>query len=216
MSRKLVLEWAFQVEGTISQLLSEISQEIDENLSDYDVYTEISHLTKSGRVNQYGCVMQGKALLRLFLSHTLKRVVIIDIVALTGEIYKLYPRDEARIERSKAKPELFSYLFKLLTDATYYEVIQWVNPDGTFKFLSANTIATLWGWQKGNNRMTYSNMCRALRYYNAAVTDKIIEKADGCYQYRYVVRVPVNEIRSRIEKEVKDMQRLKPSEEMHV
>lgn len=61
--------------------------------------------------------------------------------------------------------QLWQFLLELLTDVTYYDIIQWTGEEGEFKLLNADTVSILWGARKNKPNMNYEKLSRALRYY---------------------------------------------------
>lgn len=96
-------------------------------------------------------------------------------------------------------------MYGLLNETAYYDVIRWIGSDGTFKFLSTQAVSKLWGWQKNNDRMDYEKVGRASKQYKNAEKDKVIDKVGEHFKWRFVVKVPVNIIRSRIERQMRQI-----------
>lgn len=70
------------------------------------------------------------------------------------------------IQRSTSgQIQLWQFLLDLLTDYEYSSVIQWISPDGEFRFIDPEHVAKLWGIRKNKPSMNYEKLSRALRYY---------------------------------------------------
>nr|XP_006823952.1 PREDICTED: uncharacterized protein LOC102808780 [Saccoglossus kowalevskii] len=70
--------------------------------------------------------------------------------------------------KQKTHPILWKFLLEMLDNPDMVHCVQWVNrEEGLFKFDSGQKefIAVKWGERKGNTRMTYPKMARALRHY---------------------------------------------------
>ncbi|XP_076800946.1 uncharacterized protein LOC143445608 [Clavelina lepadiformis] len=56
-------------------------------------------------------------------------------------------------------------------------LIKWEDrKSGVFRFVQSDTVASMWGEQKGNPKMTYEKLSRAMRYY---YNRGILERVDG-------------------------------------
>lgn len=76
------------------------------------------------------------------------------------------------VKSKKEKPEkktgrLWEFIRDLLLDPQHCpSVICWENhDDGVFRFVKSEKVAKIWGDRKGNEKMNYEKLSRAMRYY---------------------------------------------------
>lgn len=202
MAETLACILELEIEKPVVHLLNDLSNKIKTDVNSYEVYTETRKLDRNGLINQIGWVAKGKAEFRVFVSYPTKRIVIIDIVTIAGETYVKHLKSNVNIEKPGEPIELSPFLYRLLTNAAYYEIIKWTHVNGSFRMTAPHTIAKLWGWQKGRTNMTYDKMSRALRARKGDRMRTQIVKIDGHFCYRFIKPISVKAIASRIEREI--------------
>jgi len=78
---------------------------------------------------------------------------------------------------------LWQFLYELLQDSKYSNIINWAGGDGEFKLLDPEGVSKLWGSRKRKPAMNYDKLSRAIRYY---YDKKIMHKVHGKrYVYRF-------------------------------
>lgn len=78
------------------------------------------------------------------------------------------PKKDKKLKRNEKKTgRLWEFIRDLLKNPDYCpNFIKWENSDeGLFRFVNSEKVAQLWGHIKGNPRMTYEKLSRAMRYY---------------------------------------------------
>lgn len=81
---------------------------------------------------------------------------------------------------------LWKFLWVLLGDAQYHAVIHWTERPSHFVIQQPKELAVLWGRQKGNEKMNYEKLSRAIRfYYKATGGNGIIEKGGAKFTFRF-------------------------------
>ncbi len=81
--------------------------------------------------------------------------------------------------------QLWQFLYELLQDSKYSNIINWAGGDGEFKLLDPEAVSTLWGNRKRKPAMNYDKLSRAIRYY---YDKKIMHKVHGkryVYQFNF-------------------------------
>lgn len=79
--------------------------------------------------------------------------------------------------------QLWQFLYELLQDSKYSNIISWAGGDGEFKLVDPEAVSTLWGNRKRKPAMNYDKLSRAIRYY---YDKKIMHKVHGKrYVYRF-------------------------------
>lgn len=209
MAETLTCTLELAIEKPVIYLLKALSSKIKKNVNGYEVYTETRKLNRNGLINQVGWVEKGKAEIRVFVSYPTKRVIIIDMVTITGETYEKHVESNVNTEGTGGPIELSPFLYRLLTHVAYYDIIKWTHTNGSFRMIAPHTISTLWGWQKGNSNMTYDKMARALRDSKTGKMRTKIVKANGQFCYRFVQPIQVKAIARRIQREVNETRKVK-------
>ncbi|OXA60638.1 nuclear transcription factor Y subunit gamma isoform X2 [Folsomia candida] len=78
------------------------------------------------------------------------------------------PKKDKKMKRNEKKTgRLWEFIRDLLKNPEYCpSLVRWENPEeGHFRFVNSEKVAQLWGQIKGNPRMTYEKLSRAMRYY---------------------------------------------------
>lgn len=79
--------------------------------------------------------------------------------------------------------QLWQFLYELLQDTKYSNIINWAGGDGEFKLLDPEAVSSLWGTRKRKPAMNYDKLSRAIRYY---YDKKIMHKVHGKrYVYKF-------------------------------
>ncbi|PAA48460.1 hypothetical protein BOX15_Mlig000033g1, partial [Macrostomum lignano] len=99
----------------------------------------------------------------------------------------------AAVTGSGGACELWKFLLDLLTDCRYRRVVRWSSADdGTFSVLNPSALASVWGRRRGNPRMTFAKISRALRHYQrGGMLHKEPASENGQrYVYRFLCDMP--------------------------
>ncbi|CAG7729501.1 unnamed protein product [Allacma fusca] len=78
------------------------------------------------------------------------------------------PKKDKKLKRNEKKTgRLWEFIRDLLKNPEYCpSLVKWENAEeGLFRFVNSEKVAQLWGNIKGNPRMTYEKLSRAMRYY---------------------------------------------------
>ncbi|ODN02493.1 ETS ous factor [Orchesella cincta] len=78
------------------------------------------------------------------------------------------PKKDKKMKRNEKKTgRLWEFIRDLLKNPEYCpSLVKWENhEEGHFRFVNSEKVAQLWGQIKGNPRMTYEKLSRAMRYY---------------------------------------------------
>lgn len=84
--------------------------------------------------------------------------------------------------RRRSEAPLLSFLYRILKYSLYPNYLTWKDAgNGIFRINDAESLAKLWGEQRGYLNMTYEKMSRGLRHY---YTLNLLRKVNirGCYQ----------------------------------
>ncbi|XP_041373157.1 ETS-related transcription factor Elf-3-like isoform X2 [Gigantopelta aegis] len=79
--------------------------------------------------------------------------------------------------------QLWQFLLELLSDKDNETCIKWEGPDGEFRMVDPDEVASRWGSRRNRRNMTYDKVSRALRYYYDRL---ILNKVQGKrYTYKF-------------------------------